>query len=128
VLLSACVGPTGPDAFPFAGPWDYDAVQEIPSPATVVGAMTWAGSGDAENFEGTAAWTEQVPGGALRLLNGPLSGMLVQDSIVDFTVQIEGVARRHVGVIRGDSASGTWADGGASTASGTFVARRDGAP
>ena len=127
VGVSACLaGPTGVDAFPFAGMWEYDAVQEIPTPSTVAGAMSWAGSGDVAGFEGTAAWTEVLPGGGVRLLNGPLSGLLLQDSIVDFTVQIEGVARRHVGVIRGDSATGTWADGGASTSSGTFIARRSG--
>lgn len=125
---AACDLSPGPDTFALRGAWDYEATQQVPASTTIAGSMTWAGAGSAGTFEGAASWLEQLPGGSVHSLAGALSGELMQDSIVDFTVQLGTAARWHVGVLRGDSISGSWADGAGSTASGTWVARRASLP
>lgn len=128
VLAAACAWPMDADgSFAFAGTWSYEGVQEIPSALEFSGPVTLA-AGDATEFEGTVALTETTPLGGVRLLSGPLSGLVVEDSILDFTVQVGGASRRHVGIARGDSVVGTWADGGGSVASGRFTLRRTGTP
>jgi hypothetical protein len=127
-MVGCALGPTGGDSFVYSGRWSYEASQETPSLLTLAGPVSLAGAGSAEAFEGTVALTETAPSGAVRVLSGPVSGIVVQDSILDFTAQLGGVSRRHVGVARGDSIRGTWADGPASMASGTFVLRRAAVP
>jgi hypothetical protein len=129
LLAAACTWPMDADGgFAFAGSWSYEGVQEIPSALEFTGPVSLAAAGDPTDFEGTVALTETTPLGAVRLLSGPLSGLVVDDSILDFTVQLAGAARRHVGIARGDSVVGTWADGGGSVASGRFTLRRVGTP
>lgn len=123
-VVGCALGPTSGGSFAYSGRWSYEASQETPSLLTLVGPVSLAGANSADAFEGTVALTETAPSGAVRVLSGPVSGIVVQDSILDFTAQLSGVSRRHVGVARGDSIRGTWADGPASMASGTFVLRR----
>lgn len=129
LALGGCaVGPTAGGTFAYAGDWTYVGAQDTPTPLALTGPLAMRGAGGADAFEGTVALTESAPSGAVRTLSGPVSGVVVQDSILDFTAQLGGVSRRHVGVARGDSIRGTWADGAVSTASGSFVLRRTGAP
>jgi hypothetical protein len=123
----ACaVGPTGAGSFAYGGSWTYAGAQETPTMLTLAGPVSFVGTGDDAGFEGSIVLTETAPGGAVRILSGPASGLVLQDTILDFTTQFSGVARRHVGVARGDSIAGTWADGAGSVATGSFVLRRAG--
>lgn len=123
----ACSGSTSPGTTSLvSGAWTYTGRQETPSPATLEGSLNWKDvAGTPGAFEGTFTVQETLPTGAIRTLNGPGAGQLVADSVADFDLTIDGVGRRHIGVLRADSISGSWAvlDAG-HTASGQFVLRR----
>ncbi len=126
LFVGCTLGPTDAGTFPFGGSWTYAGAQETPTMLSLAGPVSLVGAGDGGDFEGTVVLTETAPGGAVRVLSGPASGVVLQDTILDFTVQFTGIARRHVGIARGDSISGTWADGAGSVATGSFVLRRVG--
>jgi hypothetical protein len=129
VVLTGAVACTEPSSQPsvVAGAWTYAGTQVTPSPATLSGTVTWRGvSGGSDAFEGTFSVVQEMPGGILQTISGPGAGEIISDTVADFDLTVSGAARRHIGILRGDSISGSWAvlDAGQS-ASGTFVLRRN---
>jgi len=129
MLLAACGATTGPDvASAVAGTWTYTGTEEAPDPATLSGTLSLHGVSGADGaFEGTFTILEQAPTGTATPLAGTTAGNVISDSIADFDLIVGTVARRHIGVLRGDSISGSWAsmDGGTNE-SGKFTMRRSG--
>ncbi len=125
----ACLGPTDPGKMgvPVVGTWSYVATQGSPSAAQLNGSLSFSGQTGAE-VNGTLDVIEVGAGGASRRLSGPISGRTVDSTTLDFDLLLGDVTRRHVGLVRGDSLSGTWVetpvDGGLPSASGTFHASR----
>ncbi len=111
---------------PVAGAWTYAGTQATPAPATLDGTVTWQGVTGADGaFEGTFTLSERLPTGATRTLSGPGAGNLLADTVADFDLTVDGVARRHIGVLRADSIRGSWATlETGQNASGDFVLRR----
>ena len=126
VVLACSVSTSPGTASLVSGAWTYAGTQETPAPTTLEGSLNWQGvAGSDGAFEGTFTVLERLPTGATRTLSGPGAGQLIADSVADFDLTFEGVARRHIGVLRADSISGSWATLAAGhTASGQFVLRR----
>ena len=113
--------------FPVVGTWSYVATQGSPSAAQLNGSLAFSGQTGAQ-VSGTLDVVEVGAGGLQRRLSGPVSGRTVDSTTLDFDLLLGDVSRRHVGLVRGDSLSGTWVetpiDGGLPSASGTFRASR----
>lgn len=120
----ACSAATESEATSADGTWTYGATQQAPVPATVSGTLSLVGVGGGGAFEGTLAAVEQTAAGETRPATGTVAGRVVADTVLDFDVVLSGVARRHLGVRRGDSVSGTWTTVSGSAASGRFGLRR----
>jgi hypothetical protein len=129
VAAVACLGATDPGKMgvPVVGSWNYVATQSSPLAAQLNGALAFSGQTGAE-ISGTLDVIEVSAGGASRRLSGPVSGRTVDSTTLDFDLILGDVTRRHVGVVKGDSLTGTWVetplDGGAPSASGTFRASK----
>lgn len=109
------------------GVWVYTGTQDAPSSSDLDGTVTWHGvAGGEQAFEGTFSMVERQQNGALRNLSGPGAGQILSDSIADFDLTVSGVSRRHIGILRGDSITGSWSavDIG-QAATGRFVLRRN---
>jgi hypothetical protein len=124
MVLAGCTASSGPgQASVMAGTWTYTGTRDTPNPASIDGSGTLAAADG--GFEGTFTITERATSGSVVTLAATVAGRVVADSVADFDLTVQGVARRHVGVLRGDSVSGSWASAGsASNASGRFVLRR----
>lgn len=129
VFVSACAGTTEPGraGVPVLGSWDYIAVQTSPATADLRGVITFATqSGSAVG--GSHEVLETDVRGQQRRLAGPISGRTVDSTTLDIELGLDVVARRHVGIVRGDSLTGTWLEiprsGSSLGASGTFRAKR----
>jgi hypothetical protein len=98
----------------------------MPTPATLSGSLEWKGvSGGAQAFEGTYTLVEQLSSGVNRTLSGSGAGQILNDSIADFDLTVDGADRQHIGILRGDSITGNWAVLDVNQqSSGTFVLRR----
>ena len=130
VAAGACTirDATGPDAVaPVAGSWRYSSSQVAPSPAETNGTLSLSVAPDG-SIVGTAAVVERVPGTVDLALAGQISGLALDTLTVEFTLTLAAVAREHLGVLRGDSLTGTWVvtDGAAAGTSGRFTAVRTG--
>jgi hypothetical protein len=129
VAAAACIGSTDPGKMgvPVVGNWNYVATQSSPLTAQLNGSLAFSGQTGAE-ISGSIDVIEVAAGGASRRLAGPISGRTVDSTTLDFDLLLGEVTRRHVGVVRGDSLTGTWVetpvDGGAPSASGTFRASK----
>ena len=123
LVLSACAVPSAPSSGSVlvAGNWRLTGTQSAPS-ADLQGQLLIARQ-DGDLITGSAGWDERDAVGVVRSGGGPLSGRVINDRDIDFDVTVAGVARRHVGSIRGDTVEGNWiqfSDG----RSGTFRAVR----
>lgn len=122
----ACGDATGSSAAsPVGGAWLYGGTQTTPSSAQLSGSLTWRGVASTPGgFEGTFVLTEVGLGGQPRTLAGTSAGQIVADTIATFDLLLDSADRLHIGVFRGDSIVGTWAETGATGASGHFVMHR----
>jgi hypothetical protein len=111
VLLSATAGcdfttgPSGPVAN-LVGEWTLTGSQAAP-------AFNFAGvlevtAQDGATISGTASWTEPDGMGGSVATGGPLSGLVIDTTDVDFDLSIDGGERRHVGRIDHDTITGVW--------------------
>lgn len=129
MFAAACVTSTdaGPSGVPVQGRWAYAASQSSPSPAEAIGALTFS-SQSGSSVGGSLDVIETDVRGLQRRLAGPVTGRTVDSTTLDFDAVVDGMSRRHVGVIRKDSIIGSWIEmptsGGAISASGTFRAKR----
>jgi hypothetical protein len=110
LLASAggCEFTTGPNG-PFAdlvGEWELTGSQASPAFA-YVGTLEITGQ-DGETIVGQASWTEPDGMGGSLASGGPLNGLVIGTTDVDFDLEVEGGDRRHVGRIHSDTISGVW--------------------
>lgn len=123
-----CGSGTGPGEPPVAlvGSWAYEASQVSPASASLEGTLEIERQ-IGQRMEGSLDVIE-TSAGAGRRLTGLLTGLALDATTVDFDVAIDGVARRHVAEVRGDSLVGAWVEMRTGGASGTFTAALEAVP
>ncbi len=128
LLGAACGSGTEPGEPPVAliGSWFYEGSQVSPTSATLEGTLEIERQ-VGQRMEGSLDVIESAAGDGRRL-TGLLNGLALDAVTVDFDVSIDGVARRHVAEVRGDSIVGAWIEVRAGGSSGTFTAARTEAP
>jgi hypothetical protein len=92
---------------PVHGDWRYVSEYVVPGPVSVDGSVRLFVDSDG-SVSGTASFVERSAGAADRAIAGTLSGRGVDISTVEFDLTIDGGVRRHVGVLAGDSLTGSW--------------------
>lgn len=122
--LSGCSVTTAPEG-PVAqlrGVWNYAGNQANP-PATLSGTLNVAQQ-SRDAIEGSLSWTESDGVNAPLLRSGPIAGLVIGMSDVDFEVGLDGTSRRHLARIsaNGDTLVGVWTTLGGG--SGNFTAIR----
>jgi len=125
-VLAGCQDITGvSDLSPVSGSWTYMGAQSFPEARALAGLVSWLGvRGGTGGFEGNFQIVEEGPGGVSRSLAGIGSGVLLADTVADFDLEVAGVRRRHIGVLRSDSIKGSWVELPSGTASGSFLLRK----
>jgi hypothetical protein len=107
-----------------AGQWAYRATRESPVPGTITGTLVLQ-STNCVDLQGVIDVVEVLSTGETQHLAGPVSGTVVDSTLVRFEATIGGATREHFARLWGDSLSGTWVEtavgaGGA----GPFTGRR----
>lgn len=130
LALGACTSSTdqGPPPVVLTGTWGYAGTQVVPS-AQLAGTLV-VSSQAGHTFTGSFAATESGPGIPTNALSGTVQGRALDSVTLDFSVVVNGVVRRHVGLVHGDSLTGNWAVeiDPATSAAGTFRMRRPSSP
>lgn len=107
------------------GSWSYVSVQS--GTATTANGTLVLLQDSTTRFTGTLDANEQDTRGQLGHIAAVVSGHTIDQALVEFDLVIDpATTRRHNGVVKGDSLTGSWvqiADGGIA-ASGTFRAHR----
>lgn len=125
VSCSSLAGPCE-ETGDIGGEWTYQATQDTPAPATLHGSMVISTRRCAD-FQGVLDIVEVLPTGESRRVSGPVSGMVLDSTLVRFEAVVGGETREHLARLRADSITGDWIQaltGG--TASGRFAGRRTG--
>ena len=126
----SCSSPSEPCDEPdtMRGEWTYQATQDAPASATVHGSMVISTRRCAD-FQGVLDVVEVLPTGDSRRVSGPLSGTVLDSTLVRFEAIIGGATREHLARISADSITGDWVQAlSGAAASGRFAARRVGPP
>lgn len=110
LALAACTGSTdtGPPPVVLTGSWGYAGTQVVPT-AQLVGTLV-VSSQAGHTFSGIFSATQSGFGIPTAVLNGTVQGTAVSGDALDFNVIVNGVTRRHFGLIHGDSVVGNWQD------------------
>lgn len=111
---------------PVGGTWDYVAVQESPTAASITGTLKVDAPTNG-NFTGSLSIVVTPSGGGSpATMSGPLTGTSVSNSAVEFDACLDActVPWTHLGQLAGDSLTGSWVQQGGP--SGTFRAHRTG--
>jgi hypothetical protein len=130
LALVGCAETTGPDCggtAPVDGDWEYHAEQTTPLPGAMLVGELAVSEVDGCDFSGALSVDETPNGGGSTVTYaGPLFGIAVNDSVVNFDADLkDGPARVHTAQVFGDSLAGEWIEGsGGSALRGTFWARR----
>ena len=124
VVALACSTGTEPGTprVQLLGSWRYEAAQLSPMPATLEGSLEIEGQ-DGDAFGGSFDVIESSAAGSRRV-TGIVTGIALDAATLDFDVFVDGVARRHVGELRGDTIEGAWMEVRTGGASGSFRAER----
>ena len=124
----ACSSPSAPCDEPgrMRGEWTYQATQEAPASATLNGSMVISTRRCAD-FQGVLDVVEVLPTGDSRRVSGPVSGTVLDSTLVRFEVIIGGTTREHLARLSADSITGDWVQAlSGAAASGRFAGRRVG--
>jgi hypothetical protein len=124
LLLAGCSSSTGTDGanVDVRGTWTFAATQVAPA-LEITGELRIERQ-DGATLSGVLETRERAVDGTIRNRVGSLSGRVVA-SAVDFDVFADAQPRRHVGRVRNDSITGTWAQTSAATpVTGAFTAYR----
>ena len=126
LVASACENATATCDKPnvVSGQWAYRATRESPVPGTITGTLVLQ-SMNCVDLQGVIDVVEVLTTGETQHLAGPVSGTLVDSTLVRFEATLGGRSREHFARLSGDSLSGTWIEtavgaGGA----GPFTGRR----
>lgn len=127
-LAPACSSGTEPGTPPVAitGSWSYEGAQQAPVPATLDGSLEVTRQ-DGATFEGSLDAFESSAEESRRI-TGLVTGIALDAVTLDFDVLVDGVSRRHVAEIRGDTIEGAWVEVRTGGASGSFRAVKVAAP
>ena len=107
-----------------AGQWSYRATRESPVPGTITGTLVLQ-SMNCVDLQGVIDVVEVLTTGETQHLAGPVSGTLVDSTLVRFEATLGGGSREHFARLSGDSLSGTWIETAAGTGgAGPFSGRR----
>ena len=130
LAAAACSDPTancGGES-PVRGQWSYRAVRESPAQASITGSMTLE-MRNCVDVRGSLDIVEVLPTGETRRIAGPISGTLIDSSLVRFEAMLGTSEREHFARIVGDSLTGSWIELAGSTAgAGSFTGRRQASP
>ena len=126
VAASACSSPaaTCDQTNVVEGQWSYRATRESPVAGTITGTLVLH-SMNCVDLQGVIDVVEVLATGESQHLAGPVSGTVVDSTLVRFEATLGGASREHFARLKGDSLSGTWIEttvgaGGA----GPFAGRR----
>ena len=127
-LLAGCGTGTEPGLAPVVvtGSWSYEGAQQAPVPATLDGSLEISRQ-DGPSFEGSLDVFESSAEESRRI-TGIVTGIALDAVTLDFDVLVDGVSRRHVAEIRGDTIEGAWVEVRTGGASGSFRAVKAAAP
>jgi len=127
VAVSCLSAPTesAPATVIVRGEWSYASIQS--GNATTANGTLVLSQDTTTRFTGTLDASEQDTRGQLGHIAAVVSGRTIDQSLVEFDLVIDpATTRRHNGVVKGDSLTGSWiqiSDAGIA-ASGTFRAHR----
>ena len=109
LVVSACSSPaaTCDQANVVAGQWSYRATRESPVPGTISGTLVLQ-SMTCVDLQGVIDVVEVLTTGETQHLAGPVSGTVVDSTLVRFEAILGGATREHFARLAGDSLSGTW--------------------
>ena len=127
-LVTGCLRSTDIEgsAANITGTWRYVALQTGPTRESLDGSLSLSRQSGA-SFEGRLdVQVVDVQTGQSRTANGIVTGSAPEGGTVDFDVSLDSKPRRHVGLLAGDTITGTWiaSAAGGITGSGTFRAER----
>jgi len=121
-----CSSPTAScdEGHPVLGEWSYHATRESGVQGTISGSLVME-SRNCSDLHGVIDVVEVLATGQSRRVAGPVSGTMVDSTLVRFEALLDGGSREHFARIRGDSIAGNWVEtsSGASGA-GPFSGRR----
>lgn len=123
-LVLACGSTTAGDdtGVNIQGTWTFAGTQV--SPAVEITGELRIERQDGATLSGELETRERAVDGTIRNRVGSLSGRILENT-VDFDVFVDAQPRRHVGRVRGDSITGTWAQTtGGGPITGAFTAQR----
>ena len=124
VVALGCSSSTGNDAttVDVRGTWSFAATQVAPT-LEISGELRIERQ-DGATLSGVLETRERAVDGTIRNRVGTISGRVLE-SAVDFDVFSDAQPRRHVGRVRNDSITGTWAQSsGGTPVTGAFTAHR----
>jgi hypothetical protein len=123
MLLLGCESSTTPGAgVNVVGTWSLTATQISP-PLEITGEVLIEHQ-DGSSVTGEVATLEEAADGTVSPHSGSLAGRVLGD-VVDFDVFIDLEPRRHVGLVRGDSITGSWAQStGGVPLTGAFILQK----
>ena len=109
LAASACESPAAScdQSNVVSGPWTYRATRESPVPGTITGTLVLQ-SVNCVDLQGVIDVVEVLTTGESQHLAGPVSGTLVDSTLVRFEATLNGGSREHFARLSGDSISGTW--------------------
>jgi len=125
---ASCSSPTAScdRASAIAGQWTYAATRESPVHGTISGSLAITAV-NCVDLQGVMDVVETLTTGETRRMAGPVSGTVVDSTLVRFEAELGsgGGSREHFARVIGDSLAGTWVEttGGPSGA-GPFSGRR----
>ena len=126
----SCSSPSGPCDEPgdIRGEWTYQATQDATTSATLHGSMVIS-TRRCGDFQGVLDVVEVRPTGESRRVSGPVTGTLLDSTLVRFEASVGGTMREHLARIHADSITGDWIQAlTGAAASGRFAGRRVGPP
>jgi len=126
LVASACENATATCDKPnvVSGQWAYRATRESPVPGTITGTLVLQ-SMNCVDLQGVIDVVEVLTTGETQHLAGPVSGTLVDSTLVRFEATLGGGSREHFARLSGDSLSGTWIETAVGTGgAGPFTGRR----
>jgi hypothetical protein len=130
MAIVACSSPTSTCDAPdggIVGQWSIRGSLDAPVRGTLTGSIAVA-SANCTDFQGVMDLVEVLATGETRRVAGPVSGTIVDGTLVHFEASLGGGSREHLGRIEGDSLAGSWVEAsGVAAGSGQFGGRRLGA-
>lgn len=124
LVAAAACGSAGTDvgnAAALEGAWHYVGTQTSGDRISYDGTVTVTQASGAD-FTGDFDASSSTPQGVVVRVNGVITGR-ADNGAIDFDLQLSSDTRRHVGRVKGDSITGTWANDDLSSIGSFTMAR-----